>query len=77
MSRNDDWSYKDLLECLDYLKLSERRFRMFLEQIVHPEVRTGVDQQRLATMVSLKVIGVIGSRSPAMTSVEQRIRLSR
>ena len=46
MIRQRRLSYKDLLECLDYLKLSERRFRMFLEQIVHPEVRTGGDQQR-------------------------------
>jgi AbiJ N-terminal domain 3 len=52
MIHNDDWSYKDLLECLDYLKLSERRFRMFLEQIVHPEVRTGVDQQRFVDIIN-------------------------
>jgi hypothetical protein len=52
MIRNDDWSYKDLIECLDYLKLSERRFRMFLEQIVHPEVRTGGDQQRFVDIIN-------------------------
>lgn len=52
MIRNNDWSYKDLLECLNYLNLSERRFRMFLEQIVHPEVRTGVDQRCFVDIIN-------------------------
>jgi AbiJ N-terminal domain 3 len=52
MSLNDDWSYKDFLECADYLKLSERRFRAFLEQIVHPEVRTGDDQKRFVDLIN-------------------------
>ena len=52
MIRNDDWSYKDFLECADYLKLSERRFRAFLEQIVHPEVRTGDDQKRFVDLIN-------------------------
>jgi AbiJ N-terminal domain 3 len=52
MIRNNDWSYKDLLECLDYLKLSECRFRIFLERIVHPEARTGVDQRRFVDIIN-------------------------
>lgn len=52
MIRNDDWSYRDFLECADYLTLSERRFRAFLEQIVHPEVRTGDDQKLFVDLIN-------------------------
>jgi hypothetical protein len=52
MIRNDDWSYKNFLECADYLQLSERRLRAFLEQIVHPEVRTGDDQKRFVDIIN-------------------------
>jgi very-short-patch-repair endonuclease len=52
MIRNYDWSYKDFLEFADYLKLSEHRFRTFLEQIVHPEVRTGDDQKRFVDLIN-------------------------
>src|SRR5260221_355121 len=52
MIRNDDWSYKNFLECADYLQLSERRLRAFLEQIVHPEVQTGDDQKRFVDIIN-------------------------
>jgi hypothetical protein len=52
MVRNDDWSYKDFFDLADSIKLSERRFRAILEEIVHPEVRTGEDQKRFVDLIN-------------------------
>ncbi|HME31125.1 MAG TPA: hypothetical protein VKG65_00085, partial [Terriglobales bacterium] len=52
MVRNDDWTYKDFFDYANVIHLSERRFRSILEQIVHPEVRTGDQQKRFVDAIN-------------------------
>jgi AbiJ N-terminal domain 3/Protein of unknown function (DUF559) len=52
MLRNDDWSYRDFFEQARFLEMSERRFRMLLEAIVHPEVRTGSEQEQFVNVIN-------------------------
>jgi hypothetical protein len=52
MVRNEDWTYKDFFDLANVLKLSERRFRSILEEIVHPEVRTGDQQKRFVEAIN-------------------------
>jgi hypothetical protein len=52
MIRNEDWSYKDFFESVHFIQLSERRFRLIVEQVVHPEVRTGAEQERFITAIN-------------------------
>lgn len=52
MIRNEDWSYRDFFDYANVLKLSERRFRAILEEVVHPEVRTGADQKRFIDAIN-------------------------
>jgi hypothetical protein len=56
MIRNDDWSYKDFFEAANVIKLSEQRFRLLLEEIVHPEVRIGDDQKRFVELINLHLL---------------------
>jgi very-short-patch-repair endonuclease len=55
MVRNDDWTYKDFFDYADGQKLSERRFRLILEEIVHPEVRTGDEQKRFVDVINTHI----------------------
>jgi len=56
MERNDDWSCKDFFAFANAMKLSERRFRLILEQTVHPEVRTGEDQIRFVEAINRHLV---------------------
>jgi hypothetical protein len=47
-----DWTYKDFFDFVQFLQISESRFRFILEEIVHPEVRTGDDQQRFIAAIN-------------------------
>lgn len=56
MIRNDDWSYKEFFDLIGLINVSERRFRKVLEHIVHPEVRTGAEQERFVSAINEHVI---------------------
>jgi hypothetical protein len=36
---------------VNFFQLSERRFRMFLEEVVHPELRIGLEQDHFVTVI--------------------------
>ena len=55
MVRNDDWTYKDFFDYANVLSLSERRFRSILQEIVHPEVRTGDQQKRFVDVINVHI----------------------
>jgi very-short-patch-repair endonuclease len=52
MVRNDDWSYADALEYLGIAGISSKKFFEFLELLVHPVVRPGVEQEQYANTIN-------------------------